>query len=180
MRERRHKRTHRKKESGKREMNNGGAGNVDVFDVRKVRRLVELMKEHDLAEVDLKQGDQRIRLRRGQEPIIASGAAPATVAASTPSNTVELAPTAAVTEDTNVTFVTSPMVGTFYASANPESPAFVSVGDSVGPDTIVCIVEAMKVFNEIPAECAGKILACLVENGAAVEYGQKLFKVQLG
>jgi acetyl-CoA carboxylase biotin carboxyl carrier protein len=70
------------------------------------------------------------------------------------------------------------MVGTFYVSANPESPPFVKVGDQVGPESVVCIVEAMKVFNEIPAECSGKIAAVLVENGAPVEYGQKLFRVE--
>jgi acetyl-CoA carboxylase biotin carboxyl carrier protein len=72
------------------------------------------------------------------------------------------------------------MVGTFYHSPNPDSPPFVKVGDQVGPDTIVCIVEAMKVFNEIPAEVSGKITAVLVENAAAVEYGQKLFRVEKG
>ena len=70
------------------------------------------------------------------------------------------------------------MVGTFYLSSSPDSPAFVKIGDQVGPDTVVCIVEAMKVFNELPAECSGKIAAILVENGAAVEYGQKLFRVE--
>jgi len=70
------------------------------------------------------------------------------------------------------------MVGTFYISANPESPPFVKVGDQVGPDTTVCIIEAMKVFNEIPAGCSGKITAMLVENGDAVEYGQRLFQIQ--
>ena len=70
------------------------------------------------------------------------------------------------------------MVGTFYTASSPDSPAFVSVGDQVGPDTTVCIIEAMKVFNEIPAECSGSIAAMLVSNGDSVEYGQKLFKVQ--
>ena len=69
------------------------------------------------------------------------------------------------------------MVGTFYVASSPDTPAFVSVGSQVGPDTTVCIIEAMKVFNEIPAECAGSIAAVLVTNGDSVEYGQKLFKV---
>jgi len=69
-------------------------------------------------------------------------------------------------------------VGTFYATANPESPPFVKVGDQVGPESTVCIVEAMKVFNEIPAECSGKIAAVLVQSGDPVEYGQSLFRVQ--
>ncbi|MDZ4658660.1 MAG: acetyl-CoA carboxylase biotin carboxyl carrier protein [Bythopirellula sp.] len=160
-------------------MKDGGSGPNDVFDVRKVRRLVELMNEHELAEVDLRQGDQRIRLRRGHEPIIQMGApapTPALSAAPAPA-AVPAAPPAAV-DEANITYVTSPMVGTFYSASSPETPAFVNVGDSVGPSTVVCILEAMKVFNEIPAECSGKILARLAENGDAIEYGQKLFKVQ--
>ena len=167
-------------------MSNGGSGSSDVFDVRKVRRLVELMNEHELAEVDLRQGDQRIRLRRGQDPVVTAGGGPvpvapaAAAAAPVASPSGESAPPAATAEDANVAFVTSPMVGTFYVASSPEAPALVSVGDSVGSDSIVCIIEAMKVFNEIPAECSGKILARLVENGDPVEYGQKLFKVQRG
>ena len=70
------------------------------------------------------------------------------------------------------------MVGTFYAAASPDSPAFVKVGDQVGSETTVCIIEAMKVFNEIPAECAGKIVAVLAESGDPVEFGQSLFRVE--
>jgi acetyl-CoA carboxylase biotin carboxyl carrier protein len=76
-----------------------------------------------------------------------------------------------------VVLIKSPMVGTFYTAPDPDSPAFVKVGDHVGPDTTVCIVEAMKVFNQIPAEASGRIIAVLVENGAPVEFGQPLFKV---
>jgi len=165
--------------SGRSEMANGGSGPGDVFDVRKVRRLVEMMKEHELAEVDLRQGDQRIRLRRGQEPVVSLASpapAPAPPAAANPIAASESSAPAA--DEANITYVTSPMVGTFYTSSSPESPPFVSVGDSIGADTVVCIVEAMKVFNEIPAERSGKILARLVESGEPVEYGQKLFKVQ--
>lgn len=156
-----------------------GSSSGDVFDVRKVRRLVELMNEHDLAEVDLRQGDQRIRLRRGHEPVLTYAAhppaalPPASAHAATPSAT---APAAG--DDANAMYITSPMVGTFYVASSPDSPPFVSVGSQVGPDTVVCIIEAMKVFNEIPAECAGSIAAVLVSNGDSVEYGQKLFKVQ--
>lgn len=168
-------------------MANGGSGSNsgsgDVFDVRKVRRLVELMKEHDLSEVDLKQGDHRIRLRRGQDPVIAApapvAAAPAPVAAAQPAAPVPGGDAPVPAEDeANITYVVSPMVGTFYTAANPESPAFVKIGDQIGPETTVCILEAMKVFNEIPAECSGSIVSCLVENGDAIEFGQKLFKVK--
>lgn len=162
-------------------MKDGGSGSNDVFDVRKVRRLVELMNEYELAEVDLKQGEQRIRLRRGYEPVVQMAApspAAAPAAQPAPAAAPVLAAAPAAADDANVAYITSPMVGTFYSASSPDSPPFVNVGDSVGPDTIVCILEAMKVFNEIPAECSGKIVARLAENGDAIEYGQKLFKVQ--
>lgn len=161
-------------------MKDSGGGSNDVFDVRKVRRLVELMNEHELSEIDLRQGDQRIRLRKGHDPqvqLAPMAATPAPIPQSTPSAPPSASvPTAA--DDANITYVTSPMVGTFYVASTPDTPPFVNVGDMVGPDTTVCILEAMKVFNEIPAECSGKILARLAENGDAIEYGQKLFKVQ--
>jgi acetyl-CoA carboxylase biotin carboxyl carrier protein len=159
-------------------MKDAGSGSNDVFDVRKVRRLVELMNEYDLAEVDLKQGEQRIRLRRGHEPVVHMSAPAASSSQAPQPAPAPAAAVAPAAEEANIIFVTSPMVGTFYAASSPDSPPFVNVGDSVGPDTVVCILEAMKVFNEIPAECSGKILARLAENGDAIEFGQKLFKVQ--
>jgi acetyl-CoA carboxylase biotin carboxyl carrier protein len=168
-------------------MGSSGSGE-DVFDVRRVRRLVELMQEFELAEIDLRQADQRIRLRKDQDPIVVPGGyapPPQMAAAPAPSAPQPLsaggqAPASATAESAAGQFITSPMVGTFYVSSSPDSPPFVKVGDQVGPDTVVCIVEAMKVFNEIPAECSGKITAVLVDNGAAVEYGQKLFRVEKG
>jgi acetyl-CoA carboxylase biotin carboxyl carrier protein len=154
----------------------------DVFDVRKIRRLVELMNEHELAEIDLRQGEQRIRLRKGHlgEVFVGSaphGPPPAAVSPPLPAGDQPPArPVAA--EDTSGTFITSPMVGTFYLSPNPDAAPFIKVGDQVGPDSTVCIIEAMKVFNEIQAECSGRVVAFLVENGAAVEYGQKLFRIE--
>jgi acetyl-CoA carboxylase biotin carboxyl carrier protein len=162
--------------------NSGSSGGGDIFDVRKIRRLVELMNDHELNEIDLRQADQRIRIRRGGEPIITTGGVAAPVPTATPATTAPAAQTtpAPAGEEQNVAFVKSPMVGTFYSASNPDSPPFVKVGDAIGPETTVCIVEAMKVFNEIPAEVSGKILACWVENGDPVEYGQPLFKVAAG
>jgi acetyl-CoA carboxylase biotin carboxyl carrier protein len=158
---------------------NSGSGPGDVFDVKKVRKFIELMNEHDLSEIDLRQGDQRIRLRRGPETVA--------VATSPPFSTHTMpavpvsqgaSPSAAATEEAKGVLIRSPMVGTFYAAADPESPPFVKIGDQVGPETRVCIIEAMKVFNELTAECSGKIVAVLVENGAAVEFNQPLFRVE--
>ncbi len=154
--------------------NDGG----DIFDVKKVRQLIELMKEHDLAELDLKKGEHRVKIKRGGEPLVTGGssgyAAPGGAHAGQSNSAPKAAEPAA---DAHLAVIKSPMVGTFYVSPNPDSRAFVKVGDHVGPDTIVCIIEAMKVFNEIPAEMSGRVAALLVENGAAVDFGQPLFKI---
>lgn len=171
----------------------------DVFDVRRVRKLVELMERHELAEIDLRDGDVRIRLRKGRQsaapsgnpqgvpmpfvfpfssPIAPSGGVSAAPAPPARSEEDEKKPEAAPAAPAdNLLLIRSPMVGTFYASPDPDSPPYVKVGDHVGPETVVGIVEAMKVFNELPAEVSGKIVAVLVENGEPVEYGQPLFKV---
>jgi len=163
----------------------GPSSPQDIFDVRKIRRLVELMQDHDLREIDLRQGEMRIQLRRGVDPVpMVSGpapapAAPAAAPAPAPAAPAPAAPAAEApaAENPNLSEITSPMVGTFYSASDPDSPPYVKVGDHVGTETTVCIVEAMKVFNQIPAECSGKIVAVLVENGEPVEFGQPLFKV---
>ncbi len=157
-------------------------GQGEVFDVRRIRRLVELMKEHDLSEIDLREGETRIRLRRGSDDVVTmvqprTSAAPPPAAAPRGAAAEAAAPAAG---EEKRAVIKSPMVGTFYVSPNPESPAFVKVGDHVGAETTVCIIEAMKVFNEIPAEVSGKIVARLVDNGEPVEFGQPLFKVDVG
>jgi acetyl-CoA carboxylase biotin carboxyl carrier protein len=161
-------------------MTNPAPSGGDIFDVKKVRRLVELMKEHDLAEVDLRQGEQRVRIRRGAEAFFAQTpmmAAPAVSSQAAPAAGGGESKAAAPATGGDYAVIKSPMVGTFYASSSPESPPFLKVGDHVGPDSIVCIIEAMKVFNEIPAEMSGKVVAVLVENGAPVEFNQPLFKI---
>jgi acetyl-CoA carboxylase biotin carboxyl carrier protein len=173
------------KEIGMSSNTGAGSGSNDVFDVRKVRRFIELMNEHELSEIDLRQADQRIRLRRGPETVTVAATPPVAMPA-TGGGAFQAAggvaspnvrPAGAVDESPAV-LIKSPMVGTFYTAATPESPAFVKVGDQVGPETTVCIVEAMKVFNEIPAECSGKIVAVLVQTGDPVEFGQPLFRVE--
>lgn len=149
----------------------------DIFDVRKIRRLVELMKEHDLSEVDLRQGDTRVQLRRGGPPVVERAAAPAAVDPVSPAGQAAHTEAAEEKEAEHIAVIKSPMVGTFYAAPDPESSPYVKVGDHVGPETTVCIVEAMKVFNQIPAEVSGKIVLVLTENGEPVEFGQPLFKV---
>ncbi len=158
----------------------GSTPSQDVFDVRRIRRLVELMNEHDLSEIDLRQGDTRVVLRRGGEsaPVALPARAAPIVPVPSPAEPAAPPPTAsAPAKEEHIAVITSPMVGTFYAAPDPDSPPYVKVGDAIGPDTTVCIVEAMKVFNQIPAEVGGKIVAVLVENGEPVEFGQPLFKV---
>lgn len=153
-----------------------------VFDVERIRELVELMKEHDLSEIDLRQADQRIRLARGPQggavvappPVYAPPPAPASAGGGPPAGPP--AKTAAETNP-NIVEITSPIVGTFYSRPNPNTEPFVRVGDTVQPETTICIIEAMKVFNEIPAEVRGKIVAVLVDEEEPVEFGKPLFKV---
>ena len=148
---------------------------TDIFDVEKVTKLIDLMKEHDLSEIDLKQGDTAVRLKRGGDVMVAAAAAPAAPRAAA----ISAAPPAAPAEE-KMLVITSPMVGTFYKASGPDAPPFVKVGDRIGPEKTVCIVEAMKVFNEIPAGVSGQVVAILVENGAPVEFGQPLIKVDPG
>ena len=160
------------------------ASNQDIFDVRKIRRLVELMKEHDLSEIDLQQGEVRIQLHRAcgaQQPAMVAAPAAATHVpiagrAGPPAPESDLSQPSEGKEK-GILLIKSPMVGTVYAAPDPDAPPFVKVGDHIGPETIICIVEAMKVFNQIPAEIAGRIIAVLAENGSPVEFGQPLFKV---
>ncbi|MAT09438.1 MAG: acetyl-CoA carboxylase biotin carboxyl carrier protein [Pirellulales bacterium] len=149
------------------------AKSSNVFDMERLLQYVEFMKENDLTEIDLEQDGQKVRLSRGgvAQPI-AAAPAPVVAAPVTPADD-----TSADDEGDHIVTIDSPMVGTFYASSNPDSPAFIKVGDSVGKDTTVCIVEAMKVFNEIPAEISGKIVAVLVNDQDPVDCGKPMFKV---
>lgn len=146
-----------------------------VFEVEKIRELIELMQEHELSYVDLKQADQRIRLRRGPGDQPLAYAAPPMMQASNPAPSASS--DSAPVDDPNVLYIESPTIGTFYSKPKPDAPDFVKIGDSVSPDTIVCIVEAMKMFNEIPAGVSGKIVECLVNNEDPVDNNKPLFKV---
>ncbi len=153
-----------------------------VFDLDRIRRLIELMKEHDLSEIDLRESEQRIRLARGGMaggvpqltsplPVTPAPAAPLSPPAARSTSASPEAPEA------NIVYIKSPMVGTFYSRPNPNSEQFVKVGDYVDETKLVCIVEAMKVFNEIPAEVRGRIVATLVSDEDSVDFGKPLFKV---
>lgn len=151
----------------------------DVFDLGRIERLVELMKVNDLTEIDLAHGEHRIQLRRDNgTAVLAPAAIPVPASAAVPVPVSAPAPAAPSAEESSaIKEVVSPMVGTFYLSPTPDAPAFVKVGDLIGPEKTVCIIEAMKVFNEIQAELAGRVVAVLAKNGDGVEYGQPLFKI---
>ena len=141
-------------------------GTDSVFDLDRLKELVELMKEHDVSEVELRHQGEKVKVRRGSAGVEPSPPPPAASPASRP-----------IEDAAEIATINSPMVGTFYTKPNPESSPFVSVGDHVGPETVVCIIEAMKVFNEIPAEVSGQIVSILLDNEESVEFGRPLFKV---
>lgn len=150
-------------------------------DLKKVKELIDLMKENDLVEIELSDGDRKIHLKRPQAIIsqIPMPPAPPVYSAPAPS-TAFSKPLAemAFPEESGLVEIKSPIVGTFYAAPNPEANPYVQTGERVAPDTIVCIVEAMKVMNEIKAETSGTIVEILVKDGQSVEFGQVLFKVR--
>lgn len=152
----------------------------NTLDLKAIKQVVEMMKRSEISEFEIEEKDFKLRLSRknGDTQIIHAAAplAAAPVAAAAPL-AAPLAPAAPV-EEKGISIVKSPMVGTFYTSASPESPAFAKIGTKVGADSIVCIIEAMKVMNEIQSELSGTITEVLIENGEAVEYGQPLFKVK--
>lgn len=155
-------------------------------DIQDLRELIEFLKESQVAEFDLDRGDLKIRLKFSQPapPSIASSlplvvAAPA-VAAAPPVPAPPPPPAAAPASDPDagLHMVKSPIVGTYYGSPSPGAAPFVSPGDHVEKGQVVCIIEAMKLMNEIEADATGEIVKCLVTNGQAIEYGQPLFSVR--
>jgi acetyl-CoA carboxylase biotin carboxyl carrier protein len=149
-------------------------------DVQKIKDLIKIMKENDLVKIDIKHGDDRISLRRAEPPHPAAMAGP--ILASLPGAvgpvSVSGAPPVATPIRDDLLEIKSPIVGTFYETPSPDSDPYVEIGSHVDPQTVVCIVEAMKVMNEIKAEVSGTIVEKRVANGQAVEYGQVLFKVK--
>jgi acetyl-CoA carboxylase biotin carboxyl carrier protein len=146
--------------------------------VRTIKYLVGLMSQHDLSEIDLREGELRIRLRRGAREIVVSPSVAPAPAALSPVTTPAPA-AAAPTTPSSLHLIKSPTPGTFYSAPSPDAEPFVRVGARVAPNTVVCVIEAMKIFNEINADCTGVVKEILVENQQPVEFGQALFKVDL-
>jgi acetyl-CoA carboxylase biotin carboxyl carrier protein len=151
------------------------------MDIRKVKKLIELLEESNIDEIEIKEGEESVRISRNgaQAMNMAARAAPVYATPAPPPPPPAAAPAAAPTPPPAAAghMLHSPMVGTFYRSPSPSSPAFVEVGQTVKVGDIVCIVEAMKMMNQIEADKAGTISAVLVENGQAVEFDQPLFSI---
>lgn len=151
------------------------------MDIKLIKQVVDLMKRSDISEFEFEEDGFKLRLSsKGADAPQIIQAAPA---AQTPAPSLVAAvpageAAAAPVEEKGISIIKSPMVGTFYSASSPESPAFVKVGTKVNNDSVVCIIEAMKVMNEIQAEMSGAITELLVENGEAIEYGQPLFKIK--
>lgn len=153
-----------------------------MLSIDEIKQLIELIDESTLDEFELETKDSKILLKK-HKTVVATAVQEAPIAVA-PAQTVPVTPAAApqveasTAEDVNLEVITSPMVGTFYASASPEDANFVSVGSKVSAQSVVCIVEAMKLFNEITADIDGEIAEILVSSGELVEFGQPLFKVR--
>ena len=144
------------------------------MDLKDIKAIVDLMEKNGLTAFEMEKGGFRIALSKGAVAGPAVSYAPAPVAA--PAAPAAVAPTEAAAPAASGKEISSPMVGTFYTSPSPESPAFVKVGQKVTPDTVVAIIEAMKVMNEIKAEVSGTITEVAAENGQPVQFGQALFR----
>ncbi len=163
------------------------------MDLKQIKQIIELMKRSELTEFAVEEEGFKLKIRRGSTglPIVSTGRgsnAPfPTVEVAAPiaspalgSNSTTPGTATGTAEEAGVTYIKSPMVGTFYRAASPESKPFADTGTKVVENTVVCIIEAMKIMNEIQAEAKGTVVEVLVENGQPVEYGQRLFKLKQG
>jgi acetyl-CoA carboxylase biotin carboxyl carrier protein len=152
------------------------------MDVRLLQEIVRLMADNDLTTVDVREGKQRIILKRGPQGVVMGAptyaAPPAAIVSPAASSAPAAATPATADADAGLVPIKSPMVGTFYAASSPDAKPFVSVGARVDEETDVCVIEAMKVFNNIKAETRGTIAKVLINNGQSVEFGQTLFLVK--
>jgi acetyl-CoA carboxylase biotin carboxyl carrier protein len=153
---------------------------LDSKDIKEIKAIIDLMKKHDLSVFEIEKEGFRLKLQRGGSVPQGTAVAPAAGAGQPKAGSTGVEPPPAAKPIESVPFkeIVSPMVGTLYRAASPDAPAFVEVGKAVTEDTVVCIIEAMKVMNEIKAETSGVIAEVLAENGKPVQFGQALFRVR--
>lgn len=148
------------------------------MDIRKVKKLIELLEESGIAEIEIHEGEESVRISRQSANTVVAAAPAAAVAPAPLAAPVAVAPAPAAKEEISGHVVKSPMVGAFYSSASPTAKAFVEVGQTVAVGDTLCIIEAMKLMNQIESDKAGVIKAILVENAQPVEYNQPLFVIE--
>ena len=150
------------------------------MDIRKIKKLIELLEESGIAEIEIKEGEEAVRISRGSTlaPVQQYIAAPAAAPAPAPAPAAAAAPAPAAAKAASANAVPSPMVGTFYAASSPTAKPFVAIGDEVKVGQVLCIIEAMKMMNQIESDRAGRVTAIMVQNGDPVEFGQPLFVVE--
>ena len=144
------------------------------MDVEKVKELIDLMRANDINEMEIIDGDKQIILKRGGQVVAVPAVAPAVVAVGPVAAQATSSPASDEDEDAGLSKVASPIIGTFYSAPSPDADLFIKVGDTVSEDSVIGIVEAMKVMNEIKSEISGVVKKILVSNGTAVEFGQAL------
>ena len=153
-----------------------------MIDIRKLKELVRLMVENDLSEIDLRDQEEKVTVKRGQAGVpmvqMAPMSAPMAAGAPTEHASSVAAAKAEPSNDAGLLKIESPMVGTYYASPNPDAPAYITVGAEISEGSVVCLIEAMKVFNEIKSEISGTVERILVKNGQAVEFGEPILLVR--
>jgi acetyl-CoA carboxylase biotin carboxyl carrier protein len=166
------------------------------LDLKQIKQIIDLMKRSDLTEFEIEEQGFKLKICRGPDgmPAVSGGQMlihtpphmiveaprPATAAAQDTLPAATLTAVNTAPDEPGVSYIKSPMVGTFYRSASPESPPFIEIGAKIEEKTVICIIEAMKIMNEIQAETKGSVLEILVENGQPVEYGQRLYKIKVG
>ena len=148
------------------------------MDMDRIKSVIDLMREHELCEFSIEEKDLKLSLKRGSPAMMMAPQLMAPPAAAAPAASAPAA--AAPAADAGLTPITSPLVGTFYRAGSPDAEPFVTVGSRVSKDTVVCIIEAMKVMNEIKAEASGTIKKILVENATVVQFGQPMFLIEKG
>jgi len=151
------------------------------MDLRKLKKLIDLVQESGIGEIEITEGEEKVRISRqstGQPVIMTAGMQPMMGGQMPAAPAPAAAPAAVVAPEPTGHTLKSPMVGTFYRAPSPGAPSFVEVGQSVTKGQTLCIIEAMKLLNEIESDVAGKVKAILVENGQPVEYGQPLFVIE--
>lgn len=155
------------------------------MNIKEIKELLDLMQEHQIAALEYEKGDVKLKLNKNVAPMMAMEAPrmmamPASMPAASAANTTGAAEPKQAANDPNVIIIKSPMVGTYYASPAPDQPSYIKIGQSIKEGDVLCIIEAMKLMNEIKSEMSGTVVEILLENGQPIEYDQPILKIKKG